>query len=169
MPNRNLLNLGSGQRKFGTGWTNVDINPRWEPDVVADCSSLPMFEDNSATTIVLHHTLEHYGLGEGDSMLKECHRILAPNGSVLVFVPNMPRLVEAWREGKITDQIFFTNVYGAYMGDEADRHKWAFTEQTLKDTLYRMGFRVLSFDWRTIPGADIAKDWWILAVEGVKT
>src|SRR3990167_3044244 len=121
------INLGSGQRPFGEGWTNVDTQARWNPDVVADGASMPMFADASAELIVLHHVLEHFGCGEADAMLRECYRILAPGGSLLVFVPDMYELVRGWNQGKIDTQVFLTNVYGAYMGDEADRHKWGFT------------------------------------------
>lgn len=163
------LNLGSGQRPFGEGWKNVDISPKFNPDIVADCSSLPMFEGGSADLIVAHHTLEHYGCGEADGLIKECRRLLAPMGSLLVFVPDMQKLVRMWIEGQLSDQLFFTNVYGAYHGEEPDRHRWGFTEQSLKDLLYGYDFRVLDFDWRTILGADIARDdRWILAVEAVK-
>ncbi len=163
------LNLGSGQRKFGPDWINVDTQAKWEPDVALDGAQyLAQLHPGEVSMICLHHVLEHYGCGEADSLLRECHRVLAPNGSLLIFVPDMRALSEAWREGRLSDQVYMTNIYGAYMGDEADRHKWGFTEQTLKDTLYRIGFRVLSFDWRKIPGADIAKDFWILGVEAIK-
>lgn len=164
------LNLCSGQRPFGEGWTNVDAQERWKPDVVADCSSMPMFADGSAELIVIHHGLEHFGCGEADAMLKECHRILQPGGSLLVFVPDMRKLARAWIEDRIHWQIYFTNVYGAYMGSEEDRHKWGFSMASLSQTLKSAGnWRALmSFSGREIPGADIAQDWWILSVEAIK-
>lgn len=170
------LNLCSGQRPFGEGWTNVDAQERWKPDVVADCSSMPMFADGSAELIVIHHGLEHFGCGEADAMLKECYRILQPGGSLLVFVPDMLALACAMQEGTITDQIYFTNVYGAYMGDEADRHKWGFTRSSLAATLKRHGFLPKSLGWRDwgqridhlLRNADVARDWWILGMEGIK-
>jgi len=163
------LNMGSGQRKFGPGWVNVDTNPKWSPDVVSNGSTLPMFEDASADMIVLHHVLEHFGCGEAGDLLRECHRILAPGGSLFVFVPDMRALARGWLEGRIDTQIFLTNVYGAYMDDEADRHKWGFTKEALEGELRDVNFRPLPFDWRKIDGADIAgPDWWILAAEGIK-
>lgn len=163
------LNIGSGQRKFGEGWTNVDINPKWSPDVLADGSSMPMFEDNSADIIVLHHVLEHFGCGESDALLRECLRILKPIKPLLVFVPNMRQLAKGWIEGRIETQIFLTNVYGAYMNDEADRHKWGYTDVSLIGTLMHAGYDwVLKFNWREIPGADIARDWWVLGIEARK-
>ena len=162
------VNLGSGQRRFGEGWTNVDINPKWEPDVVADGASMPMFADGSAELIVSHHNLEHYGCGDAAPMIRECHRILEPGGSLIVCVPDMRALATGWLQGRVSTQVYMTNVYGAYMDSEADRHKWGFDYESLRDFLRSCGFsRVKPFDFRAIPGADIARDWWILGVEGI--
>ena len=170
------LNIGSGQRKFtpteSMNWLNVDCQAKWTPDHVLDMSKHDdacWFASNSADMIVLHHVLEHFGCGEADSLLKECLRILRPECPLLVFVPDMWSLSSMWREGRLDDQVFMTNVYGAYMGDEADRHKWGYTKDSLRDLLEFSGFGLVRpFNWRTIPGADIAEDSWILGMEGVK-
>lgn len=168
------LNVGSGQRPFGRPFVNVDVNPRWKPDIVADGASMPMFEDGSAEIIVLHHVLEHAGCGEAAPMIRECHRILKPSGSLLVFVPDMRALATRWLTRQITDQIYFTNVYGAYMNDEADRHKWGYTRESLvhflRDSINPSRWdSVLPFDWRKIEGADIAgPDFWIAGMEAIK-
>lgn len=169
------LNLGSGQRKFGSNlpnspWVNVDIQPRWDPDVVADCSNMPMFADGSADIIVCHHTLEHYGCGEADAMLKECYRILCVGGSLLIFLPDIHALALRWLKHEISDYIYIVNLMGGYMGDEADRHKWHYTAESLHETLDRCGHwqRFITFNYREIPGADLARDFWIAAYEAVK-
>jgi SAM-dependent methyltransferase len=164
------LNVGSGQRKFGEGWTNVDCQDKWSPDVVADGAHMPMFEDGSAECMVLHHVLEHFGCGEGAGLLAECYRILARGGSLIITVPHVRELVKAWVTGRMDDQLFFTNLYGAYLGDEADRHKWGFTPVSLNDSLWAVAAwdDVVLFDWRVIPGADIVQAWWILGMEATK-
>lgn len=164
------LNLGSGQRRFGDGWINIDSQAKWLPDVVSDgIVYLRSYAEGTVDMIVLHHVLEHYGCGEADELLGECARVLRPGGSLLVFVPDIWELASGWMEGKISTQIYLTNVYGAFMGDEADRHRWAFTQRSLNELLMSKGFPVpYRFDWREIPGADIARDWWILGVEAVK-
>lgn len=163
------INLGSGQRRFSGDFINCDINPRWEPDVVADGAHMPMFEDGSAELIVSHHSLEHARCGEGAPMLKECLRVLLPGGSMIVCVPNMRALAEGWLQGRITTQIYMTNVYGAFMDSPVDQHAWGYDYQSLKEFLLSCGFsRIKPFDFREIPGADIAQDWWILAIEATK-
>ncbi len=190
------LNVGSGQRPFDNSciyckgkhpfvpeipeatydhareplWTNVDVNPRWAPDVEANGENMPMFADGSADMIVLHHVLEHYGCGESSMLVKECFRVLAHGGSLIVCVPEMRELAKMWLRGTLDTQLYMTNVYGAYMNSDDDRHKWGFDSLSL--ATYLMGSaswnRVTTFDWRDIPGASIAKDVWICGLECVK-
>jgi SAM-dependent methyltransferase len=164
------LNLGSGQRPFADPWINVDKQERWKPDIVSDAASLPMLADGSCDLIVLHHVLEHYGCGEAAGLLQECRRLLAPGGSLLVFVPDMKALALMYLEGRLSTQVYMTSVYGAYMQDEADRHKWGYDRQSLGYFLLGQGFRSCrTFDWRYITGADIARDdSWILGMEAIK-
>lgn len=165
------LNVGSGQRRFGKGWVNVDLqvrSPEITPDVQARGEQLPI-PPTSADFVVLHHVLEHYGCGEGESVVKECWRCLKPGGSLLVFVPDIRALAQRYLIRQMDTQLFMTNIYGAFHGHEADRHKWGFDEAYLKKFLGVMTDRFAkTFDWREVPGADLARDWWILAVECVK-
>lgn len=161
-----LLNIGSGQRPFSKPWINVDCQARWAPDLVARGESLPMFADASVEMICLHHVVEHYGCNEAKDLLLECLRLLSPTGSLLIFVPDMWALAGIWREGRIDDPTYMINVYGAYMGDEADRHKFGYTRVSIMRLLKECGFGSYGpFNWRPVEGADIAKDDWILGVE----
>lgn len=171
------LNVGSGQRRFDTayGWTNCDVvsrPPDQVPDVVVDANKLDTkFEPNSQDMVVLHHVIEHFGCGEADEVIRQCYKSLKPGGSLLLFVPDMKKLAGRWLSGEIDTFTFFVNTYGAYQGEEGDRHKWGFTYDSLLDSIeYALGSRpqFIEFDWREIPGANIAKDWWILGVEVVK-
>ena len=167
------INVGSGQRPFHSTpaieWINMDLNPRWNPDVVGDWNDLGFIETGTMDFVVSHHSLEHVGCGEGDGFVREAHRVLKPGGSLLVFVPDMKALAQRWLAGLLDEQLYMTNVFGAYMGDEADRHKWGYSRQGLVDYLKKFPFKdVHAFDWRPLAGADIARDWWITGMEAVK-
>lgn len=169
-PSLKQLNVGSGQRPFKSPFTNIDVNPRWSPDLVADMFSLP-YPDGSCSLIVAHHTLEHIEISKADDMLREWHRLLAPGGSLLIFVPDLRALVNAWLEGRIDDYIFCVNLHGAWMGHEADLHRWSYHHLSLSRKIRAAAQwrEVKKFDWRRIEGADIAGgDWWILAMEAIK-
>jgi len=169
------LNLGSGQRRFDVtkGWINCDINYKREgqrPEVACSGENLP-FNSSTVHIVVLHHVLEHFGCGEGSGLIKGCYEVLAPSGSLLVFVPDLKALAQGWLAGRVTEQIYKTNIYGAYQGEEEDRHKWGFTAASLLSEVSAAASwrQVKMFDWRMIDGADIAgPDWWILGIEAVK-
>lgn len=166
------LNVGSGQRPFdrSQGWINIDSNPRWEADLVRSWDHLPMFKDGSVDIVVSHHSIEHVGCGEADGCIWEAWRVLKPEGSLIVSVPNMRKLAVLWLSGELTTQIYMTNVYGAYMGHEEDRHKWGFDAVSLEGQIKVAPWRAVGdFNYRPIPGADIARDdRWILCLEAVK-
>lgn len=166
------LNIGSGQRRFGEGWLNVDCVSREGeiPDIEADARELP-FPDESATCCVLHHVIEHFGCGEADGVIKECHRVLEPGGKLLVFVPDMRELARRLLAGRIDTYIFMVNAYGAYHGREEDRHRWGYTQSGLLEYLDGVA------EWQRVKektagpwpkGSDIAMDWWIAGGECVK-
>ena len=170
------LNIGSGQRRFEStddfSWVNVDCisrPPDQVPDLLCDVRNLP-YNGNSVDFCVLHHVYEHFNLGEGDGLIKECFRVLRPLGSLIITIPDMKALAEAWLSNKINNYIYFVNVYGAYQGNEGDIHRWGYTRQTLMEKLPQLNTwsLVTDFDWRNIPGSLIAKDWWICAVEAIK-
>jgi predicted SAM-dependent methyltransferase len=172
------FNIGSGQRPFTSTedvtWINIDSQPKWNPDVVCSGSQLVdkagfRIQDNTVDYVVLHHVLEHFGCGEGAGLVTEAYRVLKPGGSLLVFVPDMAALADRWFSDKISTQIYMTNVYGAYMGSEDDRHKWGYTESTLEEFLHTCAEWQHVFPPTYFPaGADIARDWWILELECVK-
>lgn len=170
------LNVGSGQRRFDNnrGWTNVDVAsrpPDQVPDVILDATKLvEHFGENTQDMVVLHHVIEHFGCGEADEVLKQCFKVLKSGGSLLIFVPDMRRLAGRWLSGELDDFSYFVNVYGAYQGLEGDRHKWGYDTKTLHQYLSKIPGtgQIKLFDWREIPGADIARDWWILGMEIVK-
>lgn len=170
------VNCGSGQRPFKSTdevkWVNVDSQSRWNPDVLCNAAQLPrdLLPDESVDYVVLHHVLEHFGCGEGAGLIREAYRVLKFGGHLLVYVPDMHALAEVWEAGQLDTQIYMTNVYGAYMGSEDDRHKWGYDRKSLAQFLsgeHPWGFVGLA-QTKTLSGADIAHDWWILEMECVK-
>ena len=137
---------------------------------MADCRSMPMLLSDTADIVVLQHVIEHFGLGECDSCIAECQRILRPGGSLIVTCPDTMQLAKAWLRKEISDYIYAVSLFGAYMDSELDRHKWPYYAVTLCDTLSKAAAwsQIKTFDWREIPGSSVKSDWWILGVEAVK-
>ena len=170
------LNLGSGQRPFKStdevSWTNIDKiahDGMPVPDIQCDAANLP-YLDGSVDIVVLHHVVEHFGCGEAMGLIKEAHRVLKTAGALIVTVPDLRALAEGWLTERIDTQIYVTCLMGAYMGHEEDRHRWNFDRDSLMEFLNASAEwdGVVDFNFRKIPGAAIAQDWWILGVECLK-
>lgn len=83
------LNLGCGEDKK-KGYLNVDFSPTVSPDIVHNLNQFPYpFKENSFELIEAFHVLEH--LDKPFEVMKELHRILKPNGVLLVKVPHFSR------------------------------------------------------------------------------
>lgn len=163
------INAGSGQRPFAKPWVNIDCNPHWVPDLICRMEAIP-FNDSTVEMIVSHHTIEHLGCGGANAFLKEAHRLLRIGGSLLVFVPDLRALAQRYLLRNIDMYTYCVNLFGAYMGNEEDRHRWGYDGDSLRALLKGAApwEEVKAFDWRPIEGADIARDWWILGMEAVK-
>ena len=93
------LNLAAGTWK-PEGWISVDIRSRDGVLLVMDLSSVFPIKSNSIGAIFCSHFLEHLSLKDGLVFLKECYRILLPNGKIRVSVPDFKLLVSKYLEGK---------------------------------------------------------------------
>lgn len=83
------LNLGCGQFKK-EGYINIDIDPEVKPDFVHNLNEFPYpFPDNHFDLIKADHVLEH--LDNAFIVMKELHRILKPNGELVIKVPHFSR------------------------------------------------------------------------------
>lgn len=92
------IHLGCGSRIF-SGWLNADIN------IYNDCyidltKKLPL-PDNSVDFIYSEHVFEHLEYVEGQKLLKECYRILKPNGVIRTVMPDLDFFVEGINKEKI--------------------------------------------------------------------
>jgi len=117
----NLAEL-SCQRKIG-----FDVADFLEPSLrelgiefVGDTLALP---EAAADVVLCHHTLEHL-LQPADALL-EMHRLLKPDGRLLLYVP-----FERQRSG------------AEFKRDEPNHHLYAWNVQTLGNLVEETGFRV---------------------------
>ena len=85
----NKLNLGCGGYKK-EGYVNIDRNTLVNPDIINDLNVIPYpFADNSFDLIEAFHVIEH--LNEPFLVMKELHRIIKPNGKLVIKVPHFSR------------------------------------------------------------------------------
>ena len=93
-PPRKLC-LGSGAAPI-EGWMNVDL--AGGADVRLDLRfGLPL-PDGSVERIYSEHAIEHFTLEEGQSLLRECRRVLRPGGVLRVATPDLSAVFRAYEQ-----------------------------------------------------------------------
>ncbi len=164
------LNLGSHTVQFHHGWTNVDINPLQQfaqayryNFVQHDLrNGLPMLGTETVDLIYSSHFLEHLTYAEGLVFLRECRRVLKPDGSMRLIVPDARLLMRSYAHANCWDVFTSDDEFGPTPIDDFDEisdtcaaaptsaaklwsllhdgHQAAYDEQTLSIALKQAGF-----------------------------
>jgi SAM-dependent methyltransferase len=156
-----LVNLGAGPK--GSTWMpgmfkdwrelRVDVDPRVEPDIVAEITDLSSIETGSVDGVWASHCIEHLYLFEVRKALGEAHRILADDGFFCMIVPDLQLLAEFITKDKLHDVIYESPAgpvtahdvlfgYGPYLqrGISSMAHKCGFTPTLLLNKLQEVPF-----------------------------
>ncbi|GMF65501.1 unnamed protein product [Phytophthora lilii] len=139
------IRLHIGGHIKNPNWWIVDANDGDIVDFVMYMSNLYAFPDNSVDVIYSSHVLEHctHGVGhELEHTLREWHRVLRPDGQLLVSVPNLFALASLFINESIPHQErvwFMTIIYGGQV-DVYDVHKVGFDRAILTAYLEQAGF-----------------------------
>lgn len=141
-----ILNLGCGFNKMKNA-VNVDIRKECNPDIVMDFEKPLKFKDNEFDKIVTVEVFEH--IKTPQRLLKECYRILKPNGILELTVPYNGRI-----KNMIVALLNFDNYYSPF----DDGHIKFFTPNSLKHLLRGRGFKIykttfqgrIKFLWSTM-------------------
>lgn len=91
----NYLNLGCGLR-FHPDWVNVDFVS--SHPCVSECDlrkGIP-YPDHSFKVVYHSHLLEHFTKQDVHGFLRECHRVVQPNGTIRAAVPDLEGIVRAY-------------------------------------------------------------------------
>jgi predicted SAM-dependent methyltransferase len=99
------LHLGCGP-KYLSGFVNVDGNILRKRDVWLDLRNGLPFSSNSIASIYSSHVFEHFYAEELAALLRECHRVLTPDGFLRAVVPDMASAARAYLSG---DAGFFSD------------------------------------------------------------
>lgn len=81
-----IVELGSGTNPQSDSDICIDMHDYPSTDIVADLNEGIPLSDNFADTIYAYHVLEH--LDKIPPVMKEIHRVLKPNGSLIGEVPH---------------------------------------------------------------------------------
>jgi predicted SAM-dependent methyltransferase len=97
MSKLNYLNIGCGT-KFHKDWVNIDMASD-SPYVIRYnlLNGLP-FEDEKFDVVYHSQVLEHFTKDDATVFLKECYRVLKPNGIIRIVVPDLENIVDEYKK-----------------------------------------------------------------------
>ena len=144
------LNLGSGKTTID-GWLNLDMAVGARILTMKLPGGLKKFKANSVRYIYTSHFLEHIDYPDTAlAIVKECHRILVPGGTLRIIVPGIEKIIKAYADN---DNGFFAIqkemhpswckskldhlMYALQQGGE---HKYGYDFETMKALLTQAGF-----------------------------
>lgn len=159
-PASNKLQIGGGKR-YLKGFVNLDL---FKPaDIIWDCRYGLPFPDNKFKLVFSEHFLEHIDFPISVKfVLREMHRVLKPNGELLIGVPDGGKVIEAYckKDKKFMNMLQRRaykrqppiEIYGRIdlvnylFRDQSNNpdytiHHWAYDESSLRNLLSFIGFR----------------------------
>ena len=167
------LHLGCGGQNFA-GWINVD-NYDYEAgdtsrsgahyDVKMDIRALDAAPD-SVDRILLVHVLEHFVRWDALDLLNQFHRLLKPDGLLIMEHPDLDGCIKMYLENKASIDTplgplnqGFTQFYGNQWDKlDYETHRYVWTKNEMGQELNRIGFELLALDNQAqfhVPGRDM--------------
>jgi predicted SAM-dependent methyltransferase len=168
-----LLNIGCGERVH-PGWVNIDVKPRLGTLYHNILDPLPI-EDRTVAVIHAEHLVEHLEYGDAVRFIAECHRILMPDGSMRVIIPDAEKYMNAYSK---KDKVFFASL--KYLGGSSEPlptvnaicnqafhmggdHRFCWDFETFSRVAQEIGFASIAVSFHndgSIGCCIDAQDWW---------
>jgi predicted SAM-dependent methyltransferase/glycosyltransferase involved in cell wall biosynthesis len=130
------LNIGCGDKKID-GFVNVDIDS--SADVQVDVRKGIPYPDNSVEGIYSEHFIEHLTQVEAIRFLRECRRVLIPNGVMRIATLDLDYLIMKY-EGDWKNQAWIEEFEYSWINNRCEQlniamrewgHSWVFNEEEL--------------------------------------
>ena len=86
------LNLGCGAT-YHKDWTNIDFVSNSEYVIAYNLVSGIPQPDNSFEVVYHSHVLEHFSKTQAVDFIKECYRVMKPNGIIRIAIPDLEQIV----------------------------------------------------------------------------
>lgn len=141
------LHLGCGSIIL-SGWINVDLDSPLADRLLNLTEPLP-FGNSSISHIYNEHFIEHITRDQAVSFLKECHRVLSPEGAIRITTPNLRFLTSAYLAGDRNEwgHLWQPNSRCQIMneGMRSWGHQFIYDAEELCRIIGEAGFKLISF------------------------
>lgn len=105
------LHVGCAMTMFHHGWINMDVIDAVEFAKTYNYNfmrhdariGLPEYKTGTADLIFSSHFLEHLTYREGLAFLRECRRVLKPDGAMRIVVPDARKLMDMHFDGRMAE------------------------------------------------------------------
>lgn len=147
------LQLGAGEHPHA-GWLNTDLHGYGRDELVyLDVRKRFPLPDASFDLVYSEHMLEHLTYTEGQACLRECLRVLRPEGRVRIATPSLEQLARLYEGGDLQEryvkwavETLEPDVDAALPGVVVNNffrswgHSFIYDPQTLRHALTEAGF-----------------------------
>lgn len=137
-----LMQLHIGGIEVKEGWKILNALPLEGVDFVGDVRDLSRFQDGSCSKVYASHVMEHIGMKDFTSTLKEIRRILCDTGEFYFSVPDLEVLCKLFLRPELNATQRFhvmTMMFGG-QDDEYDIHQIGLTSEFMVEYFRRAGF-----------------------------
>ena len=124
------LNLGCGEI-VKPGWVNVDGNPKTSDVFYFDFRNKLPIADGSVRHVHSEAFFEHLEYDDVAALLREISRVLVPNGTARIIVPDLEKYASAYSRN---DQAYFEQL--PFLGGAAEKLE---TKGIICNQMFRMG------------------------------
>jgi predicted SAM-dependent methyltransferase len=95
-----LLNLGCGNR-YHPDWTNVNFTSTGDGVIAHNLTQGIPFPDNYFDVVYHSHVLEHFPKAQAEDFIKDCYRVLCPQGILRVVVPDLEEIARTYLDAEV--------------------------------------------------------------------
>ena len=145
---------------MGEDWDAMDMIKRPHVSILHDCREIPFpINDEEYDLIYLSHILEHIPWFQTVDFLIELKRILKPDGTIEVWVPDLKKLVQAYLDPSLVKNDgwykfnpernptkWFNGRLFTYGPEEENWHRAAFDKEYLSKCFMDAGFTPFEID-----------------------
>lgn len=96
--------------------------------------------DGVVDVVYTSHFLEHLYKNDGKRLLQEAYRVLKPNGTLRVCVPDLEYAIALYSRGE-KEKMLLNNFFVEDQGSQYARHKYMYDFEMLKTILDEIGFK----------------------------